>query len=219
MKIFIQVLLFSVCISSCIKDDILADVIPASVRIVSSVDTLAKDSTFLLEAVYFNTGGKKEEVALEWTSSNSSVLSINSNGLISGQTFGTSEVTVSFGEISTSKTIVVDSTTSAQSLMKGGQVNTTSSYALFGNFTVDQVGTDLNMNFFSDYNASTALPGLYVYLTNNPNSNSGALEIGPVTTFSGAHSYTIPNVGINDYTYVLYFCKPFNVKVGHGAIN
>lgn len=219
MKIFIQVLLFSVCISSCIKDDILADVIPASVRIVSSVDTLAKDSTFLLEAVYFNTGGKKEEVALEWTSSNSSVLSINSNGLISGQTFGTSEVTVSFGEISTSKTIVVDSTTSAQSLMKGGVVNTTSSYALFGNFTVDQVGTDLNMNFFSDYNASTALPGLYVYLTNNPNSNSGALEIGPVTTFSGAHSYTIPNVGINDYTYVLYFCKPFNVKVGHGAIN
>ena len=219
MKIFIQVLLFSVCISSCIKDDILADVIPASVRIVSSVDTLAKDSTFLLEAVYFNTGGKKEEVALEWTSSSSSVLSINSNGLISGQTFGTSEVTVSFGEISTSKTIVVDSTTSAQSLMKGGVVNTTSSYALFGNFTVDQVGTDLNMNFFSDYNASTALPGLYVYLTNNPNSNSGALEIGPVTTFSGTHSYTIPNVGINDYTYVLYFCKPFNVKVGHGAIN
>ena len=219
MKIFIQVLLFSVCISSCIKDDILADVIPASVRIVSSVDTLAKDSTFLLEAVYFNTGGKKEEVALEWTSSSSSVLSINSNGLISGQTFGTSEVTVSFGEISASKTIVVDSTTSAQSLMKGGQVNTTSSYALFGNFTVDQVGTDLNLNFFSDYNASTALPGLYVYLTNNPNSNSGALEIGPVTTFSGTHSYTIPNVGINDYTYVLYFCKPFNVKVGHGAIN
>ena len=46
-----------------------------------------------------------------------------------------------------------------------------------------------------------------------------AFEIGRVATFSGVHSYTIPNKGINDYNYIVYFCKPFNVKVGHGQIN
>ena len=66
--------------------------------------------------------------------------------------------------------------------------------------------------------ADDGLPGLYVYLSNNPNSVSGALEIGPVEVFEGAHDYTISGLDITTYAYVLYFCKPFNVKVGHGDI-
>jgi hypothetical protein len=101
---------------------------------------------------------------------------------------------------------------------KAGVVATTSNYALSGSFTLIRKGDDLELEFFNDYNASTALPKLVVYLSNNPSSNGNALEIAEVTTFSGAHTYTIPNVGINDYRYVLYFCKPYAVKVGHGAI-
>ncbi|MEM9549152.1 MAG: hypothetical protein AAGA77_24405, partial [Bacteroidota bacterium] len=63
------------------------------------------------------------------------------------------------------------------------------------------------------------LPGLYVYLTNNRNTTANALEIGAVEVFNGAHTYTVEDVGINDYKFLLYFCKPFNVKVGDGEIN
>ena len=101
---------------------------------------------------------------------------------------------------------------------KSGQITTTSSYALSGDFSLTAENNDLVLAFDENYNASTALPGLYIYLTNNPSTISGALEIGKVQTFSGVHSYTIPNVDINEYSHVLYFCKPFNVKVGDGEI-
>ena len=78
----------------------------------------------------------------------------------------------------------------------------------------------LKLSFADNYNASTALPGLYIYLTNNPSTNVGAYEIGAVTDFDGAHSYDLPNsISLMDYEYVLYFCKPFNVKVGDGQFN
>ena len=90
---------------------------------------------------------------------------------------------------------------------------------LEGSFTLEQVGDDLLLEFADDYRASSALPGLYIYMTNNKNTNANALEIDAVETFNGAHSYTIQNVGINDYKFLLYYCKPFNVKVGDGDIN
>ena len=88
-----------------------------------------------------------------------------------------------------------------------------------GHFTLSVNDDKLLIDIQDDYRASTALPGLFVYLTNNPNTTVGALEIGAVQVFSGAHSYELENVDINDYNYLLYFCKPFNVKVGDGEIN
>lgn len=78
---------------------------------------------------------------------------------------------------------------------------------------------NLDVSIKNNYRASTSLPGLYVYLSNNPNSINGAKEIGRVRIFNGAHNYQISNTGINDYKYILYWCKPFSVKVGHGEIN
>jgi hypothetical protein len=102
---------------------------------------------------------------------------------------------------------------------KSGTIQTTSSYALEGDFKLKKNGDNLILEFYEDYEASTALPGLYVYLSNNRNSIANAFEISAVETFSGAHSYSIENVGINDYKFLVYFCKPFNVKVGDGEIN
>jgi len=46
-----------------------------------------------------------------------------------------------------------------------------------------------------------------------------AYEIGPVTVFQGAHFYDLPStISIFDYSYILYWCKPFEVKVGEGQI-
>ena len=101
-----------------------------------------------------------------------------------------------------------------------GTIQTTSSYVLTGSYEygLNDAG-QLVLDIAADYVASTALPGLYVYLTNNPNSPSGGYEIGEVTVFSGAHSYILPtSIDVNDYKYILYWCKPFSVKVGDSTI-
>ena len=101
---------------------------------------------------------------------------------------------------------------------RSGAIRTTSSYLLEGSFTLRQDGNDIVLEFADNYRASTSLPGLYVYLTNNPSTSNNAFEIGRVETFEGAHSYRISGVGLNDYDYLLYWCKPFSVKVGDGEM-
>jgi len=83
---------------------------------------------------------------------------------------------------------------------------------------LDEIDGGVALNIADNYKTTSALPGFYVYLTNNPNSINDAVEIGEVTIFEGAHSYEILGVGLTDYDYVLYFCKPFRVKVGDGKI-
>ena len=111
-------------------------------------------------------------------------------------------------------TTVVEAPTS-----RTGTIQTTTFYDLAGDFEISEVDGKLVINIADNYVASSALPGLYVYLTNNPNSIGDALEIGEVEVFEGAHSYELENVGLTDYDYILYFCKPFRVKVGDGEIN
>ncbi len=106
---------------------------------------------------------------------------------------------------------------------KSGTINSTSSYPLGGDFTIsEQQDGSLLISIASNYTADQRLPGLYVYLSDFTNSTVNAYEIGAVSVFSGSHTYTIPanaNVGIDDFQYLLYFCKPFRVRVGHGTIN
>jgi len=77
----------------------------------------------------------------------------------------------------------------------------------------------LVLNIAGNWLASSNLPGLFVYLTNNPNTLNGAFEISEVTVFEGAHSFDVPaGADLNTYNHLLYFCKPFGVKVGDGEI-
>lgn len=159
-----------------------------------------------------------------WESSNSEVLSVDENGTLTAVSAGTASVTVSTlvsdtlilytNSIQVVNPVMVSTVTSYT-----GIVETTSSYQLEGTFTLAVVGEQLILSVGSDYKASTALPGLYIYLSNNNNTISQALELGAVTVFQGAHEYILPShVELMDYQYILYWCKPFNVKVGHAKI-
>lgn len=100
-----------------------------------------------------------------------------------------------------------------------GQIRTTSSYTLVGNFRYEHNGTQIILSLDDAYRASSSLPGLYLYLTNNPNSPEDGYEVGAVSVFSGEHSYTLPaSIGLMDYKYLLYWCKPFRVKVGDAQL-
>jgi len=115
---------------------------------------------------------------------------------------------------------VVGSETVVTNLTRTGSLKTTTFYDLAGSFVMEKVGTDLILSFNDDYIASSNLPGLYVYLTNNPATTNGALEIGKVQVFNGAHEYVIPgDIPLEEYGHLLYFCKPFTVKVGDGTFD
>ena len=91
-----------------------------------------------------------------------------------------------------------------------------SSYQLDGKATL-KPGAQLQLILSSDFETTNALPGLYLYLTNNPSTINNALEIGAVKAFSGAQVYDVPaGVGLQDYSHILFYCKPFVVPVGAG---
>jgi hypothetical protein len=220
-------LIVVVTINSCIGEDIINDEIAPEVRILNPIQSIAVSETHQYNARYFNNIGEEEETTISWSVLDQSIATITPNGLITGITTG--ETTVNAFVTSSNGTVIEDSvvititmdTVEQELIVKTGTIATTSSYTLTGDFTIEEIENSdaLLLSIQNNYQASTNLPGLYLYLTNNPNSINGALSLGPVTVFNGAHTYDIDTIGINDYTYLLYWCEPFGVKVGVGTIN
>ena len=216
-------ILFS--ISGCIGDDIIFDTVPEAVRILNPVDSLTVGNTHQFEARFTNNIGQVEEQNVLWSSSNSTIITVDDTGLATALAEGKANLTAEVllgGQAPVSDAIEVvvskEEVTGNPSEERSGAIRTTSSYLLEGSFTLRQDGNDIVLEFADNYRASTSLPGLYVYLTNNPSTSNNAFEIGRVETFEGAHSYRISGVGLNEYDYLLYWCKPFSVKVGDGEI-
>ena len=207
----------------CIGDDVIFDTVAESVRITNPIDTLGLEDTYTFQAQFLNNIGEEEPAEIFWSSSDTSILTIDPDGLALGKAPGDAMVEAEVeipGKDPVMDQILVhvaEGETGSSPTERLGELRTTSSYTLEGSFVLREEGNGLVLRLNDDYQASSSLPGLYVYLTNNPNTSNNALEISKVTIFSGAHSYPVPgNVDLNTYQYVLYYCKPFNVKVGDG---
>lgn len=217
-------------VSSCIKDDFVEDFVQPQIRISSVIDTLGVDSIFTVNATFFNNVGANEEVNFDWTSSDESIITVSNEGVARGVSEGDAMITASYLDPATNEEIAstVNFTVGKAILpppmmdplqVKEGIIETTTFYALTGDFTFSETEDGgIDIDIASNYRADTRLPGLYIYLSNNKNSIANAREISEVTTFNGAHSYNVPNVGFDDYSFIVYFCKPFNVKVGEATL-
>ena len=121
---------------------------------------------------------------------------------------GTTTTTDPNSTKSTSTPTIDDDVVGTAAQSYHGKIQTTSSYKLTRSYEygLNDPG-QLVLDIAGDYEASTALPSLYVYLSNNPNSTSGSYEIAEVTVFNGANSYTLPSsIDISDYKYILCWC-------------
>jgi len=211
-------------LTSCVGDDFIDDFVQPELRVNAVPETIMLGEAHALQVTFLNNVGQPTEQPIEYGSSETTVLSISDIGIITTHAVGSSDVTISTeyeGELlQQSYTIAVttEATEPTELATKSGQISTTSSYRLTGGFEIAETASGISINIAEDYVASRALPGLYVYLTNNRNTTVGALEIGKVQVFEGMHSYDIEGVSINDFSHILYFCKPFGVKVGDGAI-
>ncbi len=212
-------------LSSCIGDDIVFDEVEESVRILNPVESIGVNETYQFTAIFTNNVGMEEPRTILWSSSDPSIVEIDATGFASAKEKGITEISASV-EMENNEivadviSVMVNDTTVISNQVRTGELSTTSSYTLEGAFTItENDDNSLTISLSDDYKASESLPGLYIYLGNNPSTISSALEIGAVNVYNGSHSYTVENVGINDYTHLLYWCKPFNVKVGEGVIN
>ncbi len=218
--IFSVLLIFS----ACIGDDIIDDRVPEEVRVINVIDSLQVGMSFQLEAFFFNNVGSQESRNISWSSSDENVLSIDQSGLAEAVSPGLAIVRAEAQGDDTatlidefSITVTEDESVPNTATERTGTIQTTSFYILEGSMVLKQEGSGLVFEVGEDFRASSSLPGLYVYLTNNPNTINGALELGEVTQFEGAHSYDVPgDVALGTYQYALFFCKPFTVKVGDG---
>lgn len=222
---FLAVLL----LPACIGDDIIDDYVQPQIRVMNPVTEIEAGTTYQFTAGFLNNVGMNEAITPSWSSSDESVLTVSQTGLATGLVEGEVALGVSYtDEFGETADRVYDLTVGASTvvveepMVRTGRVETTTFYDLTGAFTLSELpeeeSGDLRLVFGDDYEADNGLPGLYVYLSNNPNSTNGALEIGRVDVFSGAHEYIIDGADLAQYSYVLYFCKPFNVKVGDGLI-
>lgn len=209
-------------LSSCIGEDIIDDRMEESIRITTALEDLEVGTSFQLAASYFNEVGLEASADLVWVSSNESVISVNAAGLATAITEGEAVITVSLqGRLDLSDVITVTAgpmTTVITTTERNGTLQTTSTYALSGDFSLVDTGSGLELRLAENFSASSVLPDLVVYLANNVATNNGALELKRLTKFSGADTIPIPDgVMINDYSHVLFYCRQFSQKVGDGA--
>ena len=213
--------LFLFSLLSCIGDDIVDDFVEPQIRFIVSVDTIGVGETTQLEVQFFNNVGIPEQLPISWSSSNDEIAMVSQEGLLWARQKGEVVITASAEyngqSFKEDKIIVVDEETVETPTERSGSLQTTSSYSLQGDFLLTPTENGVNLAFADNYETDDVLPGLYIYLTNNPSTVRDALVIGEVTVFKGEHNYQIDDVNLNDYSHVLYFCKPFNVKVGDGA--
>jgi len=195
-----------------------------TLRILNSIIEISANTSYQLEIFYQDENGvESHPETLLWTSSDQTVIDVNEKGTLTAIGSGTATITVSLATSNTLLfaqnfiTVTVPELETVTSF--SGNLVTKSGYTLEGGFTLSITETGLQLSLGEDYKASTTLPGLYVYLSNNNNTTSQAYEIGPVKVFTGSHSYDLPSsIGLMDYQYILYWCKPFNVKVGEAKI-
>ena len=222
LKITLLFLLPILIMTSCIGDDIIEDEVDPVLRITNPIDTIELGTNYQFNTTYLNNVGLEESTEISWISDDENILTVSDDGTATAIAIGTTLLTAIETVSETSTTIpltVGESTVITEVETRTGTIEPSSFYELEGDFSMTQEGDDVRIVFADNYVASTALPGLYVYLTNNPNTINGALELGGVTTFTGAHEYLVPDQDIGTYSHILYFCKPFNVKVGDGVIN
>ena len=223
------VLLFAamaLAVYSCIGTDVIDDFVEPRIAISNKIEVMLVNDQYQFQAMYFDNTGANQPATFSWTSSDQEVLQINENGAAMALSVGTTTITSSANQVMESFQVEVfdpaevdeDSIRMVQT-MEGDRVaelRTVSSYQLKGT-AILRAENGLKLILTDDFETTDALPGLYLYLTNNTASVANAFEVGEVTQAKGSQQYELPReVSLNDYSHVLFYCKPFRVAVGEG---
>lgn len=204
----------------CIGTDLVEDVIvPERVSIGSAVNRLKVGESFSFTAEYFNEFGEQTDASIAWSSSDANIIAINQQGLATANIAGTAYVIAQFSSTADSILVEAGDVTSLVTKERNGVFQGLNNYTVTGEFTLAEVGEELQLSFSEEFRTSSG-PGLFVYLTNNPSSVSGGIEVGQLIRNTGRQTYIIGgDTQLNTYDFVIIYCKPFGVPFGRGTFS
>jgi hypothetical protein len=226
IRLRILILGVSLVVFSCIRDEFVDDFIMPQIEISNPIDSLKIDDSYQYEYRYLNNiGAIDSTIEVNWLSLSPMLLTITNDGLATAISEGMSQIVLSsltnpqyYDTVSVAIN-AIGTSEPPSATERSGIIVTTSSYLLSGDLVLTHQNDQFILKLAQNFMATSALPGLVVYLTNNPATNSGALEIAPITQFTGSQQFVIQGLNdINDYKYVLFYCKPFAVKVGDSEL-
>lgn len=184
-----------------------------------SSSNVAIGSTLQLTASATDVNGNALNVtSFNWTSNNTSVATVDQNGLVTGVADGLVTITASTNNVnSQAYQLTIGNGGSSQASRKG-QFGGANGYSVSGEATLEAAGNGVKLVLGSNFSSQNG-PGLYVYLSNSASSVSGGVELGKLRKNSGTDEYTIDNVSLDQYNFVLIYCKPFGATFGAAEFN
>ena len=220
-------------LASCIGEDIVEDGQDPEVRITNPIDSIQTGNTHTFTTKFLDNVGKDQTPdSTRWLSSDKTIATIDQKGVLNALTVGKVTITVTafLNDLkATSDTSIfkVVSTPVVNMMNTGDRSGSIaqSSYTISGDFTLTKQGNGIVIRLESNY-LSTGIPGLVLYLSNGPNQRppNGVRRVASIdsrgsTRATGPLEFTVDNVGLFDYSYLLFWCEPFNIKIAHGQIN
>lgn len=200
-------------------------VVTPVIRIKNSISGLVEGTTHDFDIEFRNELDQEiSPSSVSWSSDSPDIISVDSDGIITAESEGSSTITVTVEydgatyDRKVEVTVMPSSTTSDETPeVLSGTFKSSGSYVLEGSYEIEADGDDLVINFGSDYKADTSLPGYGIFLSNSPNSVDASvakLVVERPRIFKGAVSYRVKDVGIRDYNHLVFWCIPFNIQVG-----
>ena len=201
---------------------VVSPLIDPVVMITNPPTRLAVGTPHQFEFEFFDDmGNTATPTSVVWSSTDANVLTIAQDGTATPVSGGMAMITlrVELRDLTADTTInVVVSAPSTRS----GSIARSSGYTISGDFTLTKQGNGIVIRLESNY-FSTGIPGLVLYLSNGPNQRppNDVRRVGSIDSrgsATGPLEFTVDNVGLFDYSYLLFWCEPFNIKITHGQI-
>lgn len=152
---------------------------------------------------------------VEWFTENASIVTVSSTGLVTAAGNGSAEV---HAKVEGVKSNSIKFNIGAAAGVRTGTFVSSGGYSAVGSVTMEEMGSKVVVKLGSNFQASVAL-GTYIYLANSTTGGtvkSAGLELGQWS--SGAISFDVPGVTLNQYKYVVVLCKPAGVTFGFAEL-
>lgn len=178
----------------------------ATVTVTAAASNVAVGNTLQLAATAQNISGSDITASsYTWASNNTAIATVDQNGLVTGISNGEVSVTATAdGVNSQAFTLTIGAGSSLT-----GQFQGIGGHAVSGSATLKTTQDGVQLVFSENFSTVNG-PGLYLYLTNTSNSPSGGKEVAKLSKTSGSDTYSVSGVSIDQYKYVLIYCKPFS---------
>lgn len=193
----------------------------AKVVITAQQTVLETGASTQLAATAYNASNQALPMStVNWTSSDSGVLSIDANGVVTGLNVGMASITARVDNVNSLPLVI--QVTPVGGISRTGTFSGNMGYSVSGTATLKQSGSSLTLELGADFQASSG-PQLGVYLAKSASGSlntQNSLKLSNLLGNSGLQSYDVPaGVDLNEYDYVVIYCIPFTVRFGTAQLN